>query len=789
MRAVHSLVLALACVAIVAAPSASDAQPASAIGAPLPDDKLAPGTVTVRVIDGTPSKPVVGTEVTLLVNGQPRQARTDAAGRATFASLPVGAQVQAKIVDANKKAQTSSAFPVPAQGGARVMLSVSEVEGGSAAAMTGGAPMAGAGMPSAREVSGQPRPDRGTPAGTYVVRLTHNGSMAGTDGAPAAGTPVFLVGYAANDSVKVLTLPVDANGRATFTDLDMTGATAYYALASLPRPPALDRMIAIGAVLDGRSGARVVLSGEKRDSTAPAVDDYAKLIPRDPRPVPAGKVRVTLDGVAPVGSPITLFDARTGKPIGTQAAKEGEPDMTQVAGDADLEDDPALTSGTLEVVVTGGAGNKQDPLAGVQVELVDTQDQPITPSMASDPVTGITFTTSVTTGADGKARIIAPPVDLVALKYQVKAKVTVNGKLIGTQPMDLKAGKRLSVRANWPNAGRPEVTFEVAPTPGQVLYAEATMSGQKFRSLPFLNLPEVGMHVNVYVFPRTLYRFDLHAFVEDKYLAFQGDMQVTNYSWAPYQATADGLEIPLPKGHKGAGVGPDDQDDVAVTEGLGFRILRPIPPGGRTFRMRYSMEMANGAVEWAQQLPLGVWKSELKMRQTPNMRVTLPAGIRGSTQRATTGEPWFVVTDITIDRGKTLAFTVSGFPAPPLWKVWAPRIVGIFVILIVIAGVAAAFGRVAVALGPAVGGVATLVMIGLGVRAKVVYAVALLVTAAVSALVGVLLRPARTSDPEAARLARRSQLLDELVALERKGEGGSRKEQLLAELEKLWTKP
>ncbi|HVK85855.1 MAG TPA: hypothetical protein VM513_17165, partial [Kofleriaceae bacterium] len=400
---------------------------------------------------------------------------------------------------------------------------------------------------------------------------------------------------------------------------------------------------------------------------------------------------------------------------------------------------PALPSGTLEIVVGGGPGNKQDPLAGVEVQLVDTQDHPITPSLASDATTGITFTTKVTTGADGKARIIVPPADLVPLGYQVKALVTVNGKLMGTQPMDLKTGKRLSVIANWPTTGRPEALFDVAPTPGQVLYAEATMSGQKFRSLPFLNLPETGMQVNVYVFPRTLYRFDLHAFVEDKYLAFQGDMQVTNYSWAPYLATPDGLEIPLPKGHKGAGVGPQDQDDVAVVEGLGFRIVKAVPPGGRTFRMRYSLEMDHGRVEWAQKLPLGVWKSELKIRQTPSMKVSLPTGIKGSTQHATTGEPWFVITDITIDRGKTLELAVAGFPSPPGWKIWAPRFAAMIVIVVVAAGIAFAFMR--------------------------------------------------RRDPEAERRARRSQLLDELVELERKGEGGKRKEQLLAELEQLWTKP
>ena len=88
------------------------------------------------------------------------------------------------------------------------------------------------------------------------------------DDAPPAGIPVFLVGYGADDSVKVLTVPADKDGLATFTDLDRTGATAYYAMAALPRPPAIDRLIAVGTVLDGQAGARAVLSAEKRPIAA-----------------------------------------------------------------------------------------------------------------------------------------------------------------------------------------------------------------------------------------------------------------------------------------------------------------------------------------------------------------------------------------------------------------------------------------------------------------------------------------------------------------------------------------
>jgi hypothetical protein len=722
--------IAFICVATIAmATATTHGQPAGAIGHPLPESSLAVGTITVRVVDGTPSKAVAGTDVTLLVNGQPRQARTDAAGRATFTDLPVGASVQAKIVDADKKEQASDTFPVPAQGGTRLMLSISPFQG-----MGGAPPMAGGGgamgMPSARAMSGQPRADRGDPPGMFTARLTYdnlsmnNGQIADT--APPVGTPVFLVGYAADDSVKIYTTPVDKDGLAMFPDLDMSGATAYYALAALPRPGTVDRLVAVGTILDGQAGQRVVLSGEKRDSTAPGVDDYGKLIPRGGPAVPAGQVRVTLDGVAPPDSPISLIDARTGKVLGTQKAQPGTPDSTQVSGGAEFDADAKLPAGTLEVVIKGGMGKAQDPLPGIAIKLIDDKDQDIPGGVA-------------TTGPDGIARLTIAP------GTAPRAVLTINTKPMVSQPIDLSAGggARMSVVANWPDAGDPEAVFTVPVEPGQVFYAEATMAGQTFRSLPFLNLPETGMSVNVYVFPRTLFRFDSHSYVEDQLLAFQGEMQVTNYSWAPYKAGNDGLEIKLPAGFKGAVVGGQDANEVAVAEHVGFRILRPIPPGGRTFRMGYSMPIVDGRVKWKFPLPMGTFKSEMKIRQTPGMSVRLPDGIRGETQRATTGEPWFVITDIMLDRGKSLDIELVGFPAPPAWKEWSKKIAGLVVVATLIAGLALAFMRK---------------------------------------------RSSAAHDPEAERQARRSQLLDELVELERKGDGGKRKEQLLAELEQLWTK-
>src|SRR5688572_9852413 len=145
--------------ALAVAPRAASAQPTAAIGRPLPDSALSKGTISVRVVAGSPSSPVVGADVTLLVNAEPRVARTDAAGRATFAGLPAGAMAQAKIVDADKKDIVSETFPIPSDGGIRVMLSTKPFEGLS------GMPVGT--MPEARQMSGQPRPDATVPAGTF----------------------------------------------------------------------------------------------------------------------------------------------------------------------------------------------------------------------------------------------------------------------------------------------------------------------------------------------------------------------------------------------------------------------------------------------------------------------------------------------------------------------------------------------------------------------------------------------------------------------------------------------
>jgi hypothetical protein len=98
------------------------AQPAFAIGHPLPAADLDHGTVSVRVIAGSVGEPVTDAEVTLVVAGKPQVAHTDSAGRAFFKELPPGTKVKATIMGADKQEVASDEFAVPASGGIKVML-------------------------------------------------------------------------------------------------------------------------------------------------------------------------------------------------------------------------------------------------------------------------------------------------------------------------------------------------------------------------------------------------------------------------------------------------------------------------------------------------------------------------------------------------------------------------------------------------------------------------------------------------------------------------------------------
>jgi hypothetical protein len=87
---------------------------------------LPTGTVTVRVGRGSLSNAAVGVDVVATVTApggkaSERSEKTKPDGRATFSSLPVGAEFRAQVEVDGQRLQTAS-FAIPGEGGARLML-------------------------------------------------------------------------------------------------------------------------------------------------------------------------------------------------------------------------------------------------------------------------------------------------------------------------------------------------------------------------------------------------------------------------------------------------------------------------------------------------------------------------------------------------------------------------------------------------------------------------------------------------------------------------------------------
>jgi hypothetical protein len=433
-------------------------------------------------------------------------------------------------------------------------------------------------------------------------------------------------------------------------------------------------------------------------------------------------VLVSIEGIADLTSTVRLVDAATRKVLGEARPEKSAPDPSRVTGGAQFTADLKLPAGTLDVEVVGGPGQNEQPIKDIEVRVVPASSKDATDGLAS------------VTKDDGKVRMA------LQVKEPQKAVFTINGRALASQPFELtKSGGKLVIRAHWEDSGRPQALFDVsAVQEGQIIYAECAFRNQRWRSMPFQLLAAVGTKISIYAFPRVLFRFQLHAFVEDQLLAAQGRFEITNYSWAPYRAGPDGLVVPMPKAFKGGVVFDPDQNEVAVAPGEGFRIVRPIPPGGRAFHGGFSLPVERGKVAWSLDLPMGLYESELDIKQTPGMTVHTPPNVQGEVRTIPQGT-YFVVDSISITPKQSMVMTIDGMPSAPAWRTWVPRIIGVLVVGVMLAGVGFALLR----------------------------------------------KPAR---PVAASSdTRRQRLLDELVELERVGGNPKRREQLLDELEDLWT--
>jgi hypothetical protein len=95
-------------------------------GIPRTVSELPAGTVSVRVVRGQLSNYVANQVVELVAGGETRTARTDESGRAEFAGLAAGARVKTSAVVGSERLE-SQEFPVPAEGGVRLLLVATEL--------------------------------------------------------------------------------------------------------------------------------------------------------------------------------------------------------------------------------------------------------------------------------------------------------------------------------------------------------------------------------------------------------------------------------------------------------------------------------------------------------------------------------------------------------------------------------------------------------------------------------------------------------------------------------------
>lgn len=708
---------ALATASLLVAPTPARAQIAAAIGKPLPSPDLPTGTIAVRVIAGSPTVPVVGTEVTLTVNGEPRAARTDAAGRAQFPGLTVGATVVASVKDEEGKDVTSDSFQVPDENGARVMITTKPFQplGGGAAPFAGGQ-----GMPQPRQLSGQPRPEAKDPPGTITVLVVFDELK---DIEPSV--PVTLVGYQWDGRITTQVVQTGKDGRAQFVDLDRSGGTAYYAMAQLARNGAWDRVTSMPIQLEPSVGVRLILSGEKRASTAPPVDDLSRF--EQQNDVGAGKVRVSLRGLAVSANQIELVDADSGTVVAHALPEKAAADVSNVELGAEYKDRGDEPPGTFDITVHGGPRGTDQPMKDIEVRVSKASENPD----AEAPIA------TSKTNESGKAHF-----DLGPGQYQVT--LIIGNAPRTSQPFDLsKAGSEFSIKAQWDAFQRLQAVFDVAPQAHQTLFARTLGKGGKddiYRSLPFQPVTDRGTTVSILIAPHVLFHFRMVSEVEDNLLAVRGLFEIENATWAPYKATADGLVIPLPKHFKGALVAENEAQIASVDANAGFRILKPLPPLRTEFHGGFSLPVDGGKLDWSLDLPYGAFQSNIRIVPFPGLHVSLPKNVKGGLVNLEDGQEVYEIPNISIDEGHSMNFSIEGLPSVPMWRIWVPRLFGGLVVMLIVGGV----------------------------------------------VIALVMRPRGAGGHDPTRATRRARLLDELVALDKAGGNKKRRDALVSELESLW---
>lgn len=263
-------------------------------GQPLFVNDLQPGTVTVRVVRGTMDAVVAQHRVELQGPGKMLVASTDEQGRAQFGPLPPGTLTQA-FTTLDGQQLMSAAFPVPAEGGTRLLLAGAE----HAAASSGASPLpllsstaeVPYGASPLAQMAGLPLQVGDLPPGTVSVRLLRGGFES-----PVVGHEVEL--HAAGRA-QILRVKTDAAGRAVFPP-QAVGAVVH--ARSVVDSEALESQ---AFPLPDRGGVRMILVAGA--AQAPSVSHVAS----SANAPPAGSAWAAGSGVVGSNEPMPI-EAGTG---------------------------------------------------------------------------------------------------------------------------------------------------------------------------------------------------------------------------------------------------------------------------------------------------------------------------------------------------------------------------------------------------------------------------------------------------------------------------------------------
>lgn len=659
------------------------AQIAAALGRPLRDRSAKPGSVTVRVINGDPTDPIVGMNVTITVEGATRVVRTDAEGRARFFDLPKGKQAKV-TVKAGENVADSQPFVIPAEGGVRLLMSPVPWKGAKGPAMGGGARGA---PPNPKQMAGRIRGDASVPTRALRVRV-----LQGSFQNNAVGAVVHAVGYHADERVSKITKTTGKDGRVLFENLDNSGRVAYYVTAVITRGDVTDRLMSFPVMMPARGGAAMALVGESPDAKGQVADDLARYYQQPKNPLEGGDVLVEIGSAMSNLGEVSLVEIGRTNAVARAPVAEIPPRASQVQGALGkaLPDDQ-LPAGSLMIEVMR-QGKGTPPIAGATVELKKAGATTAPkPAPAPGPAKPEATDDSVKLSKTGGTGLVRHDKLEIGATYQVK--VIVHGREMSSAPFVIGKDKGVRIRAlaNWPPVNTLAARFTgLTSSPGSVYMAQTKFRGQLYRSAPFQLMSHRGTFARILVVPKLMFRFHLGGRLDDKYMVFQGQFALNNVSYAPWVPKDGELLLPLPDGFAGAQVADEDEDNVKIIEKKGFLwkgFAGAVPPGGLDFRAAFTVPLERGTVDFDMPLPWGVFNSNLTFDYADGMKVKVPGRARGQVRQLEDGRKFYVMRGITILPKQRMVMQISGLPQTEAWRRYVDYAVGVGVLILLTLGV------------------------------------------------------------------------------------------------------